>query len=110
MDNQKLNDYIKFVVDKMFDANKYFNDETPWSQKDDIKRVNTIVYVSLEIIRKISILLSPIIPGTAKKALKSLNIDIKSIDFNSLGRHNLLKGGSKLNNQGILFQKIKKND
>ena len=39
-------------------------------KKDDKIRLNTIVYVSLEIIRKISILLYPIIPQTALKALQ----------------------------------------
>ena len=106
IDNQLLTDYIKFVVDRIFDANKYFNDEEPWSKKDDINRLNTIVYVSLEIIRKISILLSPIIPDTAEKALLNLNLKIKDLNFKSVGEHFLLKPGSKLNNQGILFKKI----
>jgi len=106
VDNQLLTDYIKFVVDRIFDANKYFNDEEPWSKKDDINRLNTIVYVSLEIIRKISILLSPIIPDTAEKALLNLNLKIKDLNFKSVGEHFLLKPGSKLNNQGILFKKI----
>ena len=57
MDNQQLNEYVKFIIDKSFDANKYFNDEAPWNKKDDKKRLNTIIYVSLEVIRKISILL-----------------------------------------------------
>ena len=35
MDNQQLNEYVKFIVDKSFDANKYFNDEAPWNKKDD---------------------------------------------------------------------------
>ena len=61
MDNQQLNEYVKFIIDKSFDANKYFNDEAPWNKKNDSKRINTIVYVSLEIIRKISILLLSIL-------------------------------------------------
>ena len=64
MDNQQLNEYVKFIIDKSFDANKYFNDEAPWNKKDDKKRLNTIVYVSLEIIRKTSIMLYPIIPSS----------------------------------------------
>ena len=44
MDNQQLNEYVKFIIDKSFDANKYFNDEAPWNKKDD-KR--TIKYNSL---------------------------------------------------------------
>ena len=110
MDNQELNEYVKFIIDKAFDANKYFNDEAPWNKKDDKKRLNTIIYVSLEVIRKISILLLPIIPRSANKALTSLNLNTKTLKLDSITDHLIIKPGSKLNNQGILFKKIEKND
>ena len=110
MDNQQLNEYVKFIIDKSFDANKYFNDEAPWNKKDDKKRLNTIVYVSLEVIRKISMLLLPIIPSSANKALTSLNLNTKTLKLDSITDHLIIKPGSKLNNQGILFKKIKKQD
>ena len=106
IDNQKINEYIKFVISKSFDSNKYFNDESPWSKKNDLVRLNTIVYVSLEIIRKISLLLMPIIPDTSKRSLKSLNIDESNLFLDSINNHKTLKPGTKLNNQGILFKKI----
>ena len=108
LDEQQLNEYVKFIIDKTFDANKYFNDEAPWNKKDDKKRLNTIVYVSLEVIRKISILLLPLIPYSANKALTSLNLNIKTLKLDSISDHFTIKQGSKLNNQGILFKKIEK--
>jgi methionyl-tRNA synthetase len=110
MDNQQLNEYVKFIVDKSFDANKYFNDEAPWNKKDDKRRSNTIVYVSLEIIRKISILLLPIIPYSANTALVSLNISTKTLKLSSITDHLINKSGTKIINQGILFKKIEKNN
>ena len=110
MDNQQLNEYVKFIVDKSFDANKYFNDEAPWNKKDDKRRLNTIVYVSLEIIRKISILLLPIIPYSANKALVSLNLSTKTLKLSSITDHLINKCGTKIINQGILFKKIEKNN
>jgi len=110
MDYQLLNEYVKFIIDKSFDANKYFNDEAPWNKKDDKKRLNTIVYVSLEVIRKISILLLPIVPYSANKALTSLNLNTKTLKLDSIIDHLVIKPGSKLNNQGILFKKIEKQD
>ena len=110
MDNQQLNEYVKFIVDKLFDANKYFNDEAPWNKKDDKRRLNTIVYVSLEIIRKISILLLPIIPYSANKALVSLNLSTKTLKLSSITDHLINKSGTKIINQGILFKKIEKNN
>jgi methionyl-tRNA synthetase len=108
MDNQQLNEYIKFIIDKSSNANKYFNDEAPWNKKDDKKRLNTIVYVSLEIIRKISILLLPVIPSSANKALKSLGLNTKTLNLSSITDHLINKPGTEITNRGILFQKVEK--
>ena len=62
IDVQDINFYIKFIVDSLFETNKYFNDQEPWKKKDDHVRLNTIIYTSLEIIRKLCYLLYPIIP------------------------------------------------
>ena len=70
IDNQNINYYINFIVSALFEANKYFNDQEPWKKKDDKDRLNTIVYTSLEMIRKISFMLYPIIPGSIEKVLK----------------------------------------
>ena len=110
MDYQLLNEYVKFIIDKSFDANKYFNDEAPWNKKDDKKRLNTIVYVSLEVIRKISILLLPIIPYSANKVLTSLNLNTKTFKLNSISDHFINEPETKIRNQGILFKKIEKSD
>ena len=110
MDNQQLNEYVKFIIDKSSNANKYFNDEAPWNKKDDKKRLNTIIYVSLEIIRKISILLLPLIPFSANKTLGSLGLNSKTLKLSSITDHFINKPGTKIINQGILFQKIEKSD
>jgi methionyl-tRNA synthetase len=33
IDNQDINSYINFIVDQLFSANKYFNDQEPWKKK-----------------------------------------------------------------------------
>ena len=102
---------MNFIVESLFAANKYFNDQEPWNKKSDTPRLNTIVYVSLEIIRKISIMLYPIIPSSSLKALKIFNIKEKDINFDSIKNHNQLKINNKINKIDILFKKIdNKND
>ena len=54
IDKQDINYYIEFIVNSLFAANKYFNDQEPWNKKNDKKRLNAIIYTSLELIRKIS--------------------------------------------------------
>ena len=75
-----------------------------------MKRLNSIVYTTLEIVRKISFLLYPIIPESSLKALKIFNIKEDEIDFSSLKEHRYLKSNNNINNIGILFNKIDKND
>ena len=97
---------MNFLMESLFAANKYFNDQEPWNKKNDLDRLNTIIYVSLELIRKISILMYPIIPETSLKALNIFNIKEKDINFNSLINNEFLKQGMKINKINILIKKI----
>ena len=108
IDNQNINFYLNFIVEQLFKANKYFNDQEPWKKKDNKMRLNTIVYVSLEIIRKISILLYPIIPQTALKALNIFNIKEKDIKFATILNNKYLSSEDSINKIEILFNKISK--
>ena len=110
IDDQDINSYINYILERLFAANKYFNDEEPWKKKDDISRLNTIVYVSLELIRKITILLYPIIPSSALKVLNVFDIKENKIEFKSIKNNNYLKSGKKINKMSILFKKVEKND
>ena len=111
IDNQDINFYIDFIVARLFETNKYFNDQEPWKKKNNLIRLNTVVYTTLEIVRKICYMLYPIIPQSSLNALKILNIQENEISFSTLDNHNYLKGNSKISNVGILFKKIeKKND
>ena len=106
IDKQDINFYVKFLMETLFSSNKYFNDEAPWNKKDDKTRLNTIVYVSLELIRRISIIIYPIMPKSSLNALKIFNIKENEIDFKSIKDDNFLKNIKKINKIGILFNKI----
>ena len=108
IDRQNINYYIDFIVSSLFEANKYFNDQEPWKKKDDLDRLNTIIYTSLEIIRKISFMLYPIIPESIEKALKIFNLKSSDINLDSITRHDYLKSGNNLNKIDILFKKVEK--
>ena len=108
IDNQNINFYIDYIVNRLFEANKYFNDQEPWKKKDDKIRLNTIVYTTLEIVRKTTFLLYPIIPQSSLKALKIFNLEEKDVIFQSIGNNEFLKKGSAINKIDILFNKIEK--
>ncbi len=108
IDNQNINYYIDYIVNRLFEANKYFNDQEPWKKKDDKIRLNTIVYTTLEIVRKVTFLLYPIIPQSSLKALKIFNLEEKDVIFETIGNNEFIKKGSAINKIDILFNKIEK--
>jgi methionyl-tRNA synthetase len=110
IDEQNINFYIDYIINSLFEANKYFNDQEPWKKKDDTVRLNTIVYTTLEIVRKISFLLNPIIPESSLKALKIFNLSEKDIKLETIANNEFLIKGNNINKIDILFKKIEKNN
>ena len=97
---------MKFILESLFSANKYFNDQEPWKKKDDPKRLKEIVYTSLELIRKISTLLYPVIPQSSLKALNIFKINEDEIDIKSIKNNTFLKSNLSINKIDILFNKV----
>lgn len=57
------------------DANRYFANEQPWNlRKNDQERFFTVLYITIEILRRIGIMLLPFIPQSATKLLDSLAV------------------------------------
>lgn len=107
IDEQDLNSYIKKVVEFSFNANKYFNDSEPWAvKKNDINRMNTIIYTIINQIKNISILLNPIIPISTNKVLETMNIDINNLKIEDINKTNVINHDSELKNIEILFKKV----
>tara|TARA_B100000965_G_scaffold270593_1_gene228854 strand:+ start:194 stop:442 length:249 start_codon:yes stop_codon:yes gene_type:complete len=79
-------------------------------KEDNQIRLNTIVYTTLEIVRKISFLLYPIIPETSLKALKIFDISENKVKLNTVSDNEYLVKGYNLNTIDILFKKIEKNN
>ena len=87
-------------------GNKYLADEEPWKMiKTDSARVQTQMYVALQIAATLSSLCEPFLPFTSKKLLKMLNIDINNwnLDFEDW---NLLPAGHQIGEAELLFAKI----
>ena len=110
IDNQNINFYIDYIVNSLFEANKYFNDQEPWKKKDNQIRLSTIVYTTLEILRKLSFLMYTIIPESSLKVLNIFDIGEEKVVLNSISDNEYLIKGKKLNKIDILFKKIEKNN
>ncbi len=107
MDNQKLNAYIKEVINFSFNSNKYFNDLEPWKlKKTNSTKMNTVLYCVLNQIKSISILLYPIMPNSIEKTFESLGLKKEDIKLEKIEDLNLLKPGNLIKKGNILFRKI----
>ena len=79
------------------DANRYFAAEQPWALKNsDRERMNTVLYVTAEVLRQVGILVQPYMPASAGKLLDALAVPTASRNFQTLGRLRRLKPGIQI--------------
>ncbi|WP_395654405.1 methionine--tRNA ligase [Flavobacterium sp.] len=87
-------------------GNKYLADEEPWKMvKENPARVQTQMYVALQIASALAVLSEPFLPFTAKKLSNILKID--TLGWNDVTtKTNLLPAGHQIGQAEILFAQI----
>ena len=86
-------------------GNKYLADTEPWKvAKTDMKRVETILNVSLQICANLAIAFEPFLPFTAEKLRTMLAMN--EVDWNKLGSLDIIAEGTQLEKPVLLFEKI----
>jgi methionyl-tRNA synthetase len=97
IDDFAIHRALEIVWAVIADANRYFASEEPWAhKKTNPKRMETILYVTAEVLRQIAILVQPVMPGSAAKLLDQLGVPQDARDFAHLGPDGRLKPGTKL--------------
>jgi len=97
MDLQGIKKYLDTVWTVVADANRYFAGEEPWAKKKtDTKRMETILYVTVEVVRQVAILAQPAMPASCAKLLAQLGLSEGERTFAQLGGAGRLKTGSAL--------------
>ena len=88
-------------------GNKYLADEEPWKViKVDAARVQTIMYVALQISAALAVVSEPFLPFTSTKLKAILNID-KSLSWSDIHEKDvLLAAKHQINKAELLFSKI----
>ena len=88
-------------------GNKYLADEEPWKViKDNPERVQTQMYVALQIAAALSSLCEPFLPFTAAKLSRILKIETK-IDWKTISQTSeLISVGHQIGEAELLFAKI----
>jgi methionyl-tRNA synthetase len=97
MDRQGIKQYLDAVWGVVADANRYFAGEEPWAKrKTDFKRMETILYVTAEVVRQVAILAQPATPVGAGKLLDGLSLGQEARSFSLLGEAGRLEPGTPI--------------
>ena len=107
MTNYQIQAYLNSVFDVISETNKYFSDEKPWElEKENPERMQTILWVTCEVLRIVSILLQPVITESSNKLLDFLNVDLDERFFKYLNSDFSLKSGIEIHEPNVIFPKI----
>ena len=105
LDNFKFREAQKEAMNLARIGNKYITECEPWKVwKTDPKRVETILYISLQLVANLAIAFEPFLPFSSKKLREMINL--KTFDWAELGSTTLLEAGHQLAEPQLLFEKI----
>jgi len=94
------------------DTNRYFAAAAPWElRKSDPGRMETVLYVTAEVLRQIAILIQPAMPFSAAKLLDLLAVPGEARVFAALGTAGRLAPGTPLPPpQGVFPRYVEKDE
>jgi methionyl-tRNA synthetase len=93
-------------------GNKYLADQEPWKLiKTDPERVQTVMYIALQIATGLSVLSEPFLPFTSKKLKTILNLSEATLSWDAVAsEEDLLASGHTIGKAQLLFSKIEDKD
>ena len=75
VDTQSLHLYVDACWKVLTEANRYFSAQEPWKlKKTDPERMATVLWVTIEVVRIVSILIQPVMPESAGRILDLLGV------------------------------------
>lgn len=105
--NQAIHRYADTIIQMVWDTNKYIDTMEPWAlRKTDPERMETVLYVIMEVLRHVAILYQPIIPDSANKILDLLNVPQDERTFAHLTDQYMVKEGSAISKPKAIFPRI----
>ncbi|MFK0687958.1 methionine--tRNA ligase [Mesorhizobium sp. IMUNJ 23033] len=79
------------------EANRYFAGQEPWAlKKTDPARMETVLWTTAEVIRRVGLMCQPFIPGSAAKLLDTLAVPADGRDLAHVDEHHALVPGTAL--------------
>ncbi|MFM8991410.1 MAG: hypothetical protein ACKOUS_17765 [Alphaproteobacteria bacterium] len=79
---QAFNRALEAIFQVVAEANRYVDVQAPWTlRKTDTARMETVLYVLAETIRRVAIVLQPFMPSSMAKLLDQLAVPTDARDF-----------------------------
>lgn len=108
--NLAIHRYLEVTWSLINSANGYISAQQPWVlKKTDPARMMSVLYTTAEALRRIALLLQPVMPESAGKLLDQLSVPNNSRTFDFLGSKGSLKPGTKLPEPQALFPRLEIN-
>ncbi|MGL4091119.1 methionine--tRNA ligase [Agrobacterium cavarae] len=97
MNKQMIHKALASIIAVVSETDRYFASQEPWAlKKTDPERMGTVLYVTAEVVRQISILLQPFMPASCEKLLDLVASPADKRDFSALGEAGRLVPGTPL--------------
>ena len=104
MSEEKIDKSIKCVFELLSETNAYIDTEAPWNLKKTNKdRMNDVLFLTLNIIKNSSIMLTPVMPESANKILDILNVNKIERNFDHI---TISTNDYKINDPKPIFPRI----
>ncbi|WP_028035123.1 methionine--tRNA ligase [Chelativorans sp. J32] len=97
MSRQAIHSALAAIFEVVAEANRYFAAQEPWAlRKTDPARMETVLFTTAEVLRRVAILCQPYIPGSAEKLLDLLSVPQDRRRFADLSEAGMLVPGTPL--------------
>ena len=97
MGRQAIHSALAAIFEVVAEANRYFAAQEPWAlRKTDPARMETVLFTTAEVLRRVAILCQPYIPGSAEKLLDLLAVPADRRTFADVTEAGMLTSGTPL--------------
>ncbi|GJE72641.1 methionine--tRNA ligase [Methylorubrum podarium] len=91
------------------ETNRYFASEEPWRlRKSDPERMNTVLYVTVETLRRVGLMVQPFVPTAGAALLDLLAVPVDARSFAFAGAEHRLQAGTALPAPAPIFPRFEK--
>ena len=105
VDKQSLHRFCESVILVARLGNKYIDTQAPWTlRKTDVPRMCTVLYVLVEAVRRMAIVLEPVMPTSCSIMLDQIGAEEKMRTFASVRQR--IAPGTQMGTPSPIFPKV----